>query len=79
MKISRLLYSRFSSIAISFIIGLGLATIFRKECQGGKCNIFYAPSELTNKDNVYKYNNKCFKLNNIAGTCNKDKTILNFA
>ena len=79
MKIKRLLYSEFSSIIISFILGLGLATLFRKECENGKCHIYHAPDELSDSTNIYKFNNKCFKINPIAGTCNKEKTTLNFA
>ena len=79
MKIQRLLYSKFSSIIISFIIGLGLATLFRNECNEGKCYVYYAPNELSNVENIYKYDNKCYKVNSIPMKCNKEKTILNFA
>ena len=79
MKIKRLLYSEFSSIIISFILGLGLATLFRTECEDGKCYLYYAPKELSDINNVYKFNNKCFKINPIAGSCDNSKTIINYA
>ncbi len=79
MKIQRLLYSKFSSIIISFILGLGLATLFRQECDSGKCYMYYAPNELKDTENIYKYDNNCYKLNSSAMKCNKDKTLITFA
>jgi len=79
MKLQRLLYSKFSSIIISFIIGLGLSTLFRNECNEGKCYVYYAPSELSVSKNIYKYDSKCYKLNSNPMKCSKEKTILKFA
>ncbi len=79
MNLKRLLYSKFSSIIISILLGLGFATMFRKECKDDSCFIYRAPPELSEKKNIYKYNNKCFKVKSKAGTCNSDKTTLLFA
>ena len=69
MKLQRLLYSKFSSIIISFIIGLGLATLFRNECNEGKCYVYYAPSELSDSKNIYKYDSKCYKYTPATTKC----------
>ena len=44
MNISRLLNSKYSKYIISFIIGLGLATLFRKACTKKNCLVFKAPN-----------------------------------
>lgn len=58
-------------IIISVVWGLGLAVLFRKVCKGRNCIIIKGPkpSELENK--VFKFENKCYKYNAIATSCNK--------
>ena len=43
MNIKRLLYGDVSKIFISVLLGLGLATLFRKVCKDRDCIIFRAP------------------------------------
>ena len=43
MNIRRLIYSKFGKNIISILLGLGLATIFRKACTDRNCMIFKAP------------------------------------
>ena len=44
MKIERLFHSDTGKIIISVLLGLGLATLFRKGCNGKNCLEFKAPS-----------------------------------
>ncbi len=46
MHIRRLIYSDFGRIVISILLGLGLATIFRKVCNDINCLIFKENLEL---------------------------------
>ena len=43
MNVKRWLHSDTSKYIISVILGLGLSTLFRKECIGDKCLQFLAP------------------------------------
>ena len=43
MNIRRLLYSEYSDVIISIILGFGLATMFRKICNERNCIVFHAP------------------------------------
>ena len=43
MYIRRILYSSFGQKLISILLGLGLATLFRKVCNDRNCLIFKGP------------------------------------
>ena len=55
INIQRLLHGQYSKYVISAILGLGLATLFRKVCNDRNCLVFYGP-----KTNSIK--NKSFSL-----------------
>ena len=46
---------------ISILLGLGLATLFRRDCEGRSCLEFKAPDLEDIKKKIFKYGNKCFK------------------
>lgn len=77
MYIRRLLYSPFGKIVISILLGLGLATMFRKVCKDRNCIVFKGPGNI--KDKIFKYNNKCYTYSSNAETCDKTKKIIPFA
>ena len=56
-------------IFISVIIGLGLASIFRKACKERDCIIIQGPSKEDTEKYFYKYNSECYKYNKIASDC----------
>jgi len=78
MNFKRLLYTDFGQIIISVLLGLGLATLFRKTCQDRKCIVFNAPPVEEIKDKIYKYNDKCYKFNLETSKCDKSKKIVEF-
>lgn len=65
--------------AISFILGMGLASLFRKACNDRNCIVFKAPSldEVTN--NIYEYNNKCYSFKEYATKCGGVEKQVSFA
>ena len=76
MNIKRLLHGKYSKYVISAILGIGLATLFRKACNSRNCLVFKAPSiEKINKQ-VFKYNNKCYTFKNSAQSCDINKKIV---
>lgn len=63
--------------AISFILGVGLASLFRKACNDRKCLMFQAPPLEEVTTNVYQYDNKCYKFKEYSTKCNeKEKEVL---
>ena len=79
MYIRRLIHSEFGKNIVSILLGLGLATLFRKVCKNRNCMIFKAPEIEKIKDKTFKYNNKCYKYIEKAESCDKNKKIVSFA
>jgi hypothetical protein len=57
------------SIMISVIIGLGLASFFRKICKDGRCIIIKGPDVNDITQNVYKLDNECYKYTPTTTKC----------
>ena len=51
--ISQILNNRVGVIVISIILGLGLASLFRRVCSGANCIIIKGPSTSEIKDRIF--------------------------
>lgn len=78
-NVMNLLYTDFGSIIISIVLGLGLASLFRKVCKHRNCMVFNAPSMKELNTNIYKYNDKCYTYKSEATKCETYKTTIPFA
>lgn len=76
MNINRILYGKYSKIIFSIILGIGLATIFRKSCDNRKCLNFISPNIDEIANNVYEFNDKYYKFIPKATTCDSNKKIV---
>lgn len=54
---------------ISFILGIGLASLFRKVCKDRNCIVFKAPDFDEVTKNTYTYGNKCYTFSKKAVSC----------
>ena len=80
MFMKRFTDSLFGRILISVLLGLGLATLFRKVCKDRKCMVFKAPDISEIKDKIFKYNDKCYQYTEKSESCNSThKKIVEFA
>ena len=79
MNIKKWLHSNTSKYIISIILGLGLSTLFRKECQGEDCIIFTSPPINELEKETYLYGDKCFTYKNKSEACDSQKKIVRFA
>lgn len=81
IDIKRLLNNKYTKYLISILLGLGLASLFRKVCNGKNCYNFVAPSlkDLKNieQKEIYKFDNKCYSFIPEATYCNENKKIIN--
>jgi|TARA_B000000475_G_C15635974_1_gene299512 hypothetical protein len=73
MNFKRLLYTDLGRMFLSIILGLGLATLFRKVCTEKNCLSFNGPiiSDLEGK--IYKHGNKCYKYSSNTDKCDSTK------
>ena len=76
MNLKRLISTPLGIVFISLLLGLGLATLFRKVCNDKNCIIFNGPiiSEFDKK--IYQYGNKCYQYDTTATNCDKTKKII---
>tara|TARA_B100000902_G_scaffold384971_1_gene425759 strand:- start:1083 stop:1322 length:240 start_codon:yes stop_codon:yes gene_type:complete len=79
MYLRRLIYGDAGKIIISIILGLGLATLFRKVCKDRDCIIFRAPNLEKIKNQIFKFDGKCYKFQENIEKCNKNRKIVEFA
>ena len=80
MFMKRFTDTLFGRILISILLGLGLATLFRKVCKDRKCMIFRAPDISNIKDKIFKYNDKCYQYTEKSQSCKThNKKIVDFA
>ena len=80
MNFKRLLYTDLGRIFISIILGLGVATLFRKICTDKSCIRFNGPIISDLEDKIYKHGEKCYKYNPNPQTCqDSSKKIIPFA
>ena len=79
MYLKRLIYGEPGKIIISIILGLGLATLFRKVCKDRDCIIFRAPDINKIKNQIFKFEGKCYKFSEEIERCDDKKKIVPFA
>ena len=79
MNFKRLLYSTIGKYIISILLGLGLATLFRKVCNERNCIVFRGPKLNKIKNQIFKFNDRCYKFNEQIEKCSDDKKIVEFA
>lgn len=78
MGLKQLLHTQTGGYIISIVLGLGLASLFRKACQNRKCMKFEAPSSADIEKYVYHYDDptKCFKYDPHITKCDAKKQII---
>lgn len=79
MYLSKFVHSEIGRTLMSIILGLGLATFFRKMCSGKNCIVSKAPPLEEIEDKIYKFDGKCYELEKNAENCDKSKKIVSFA
>ena len=79
-NLTKIIHTKYGRILLSMLLGLGLASLFRKSCESRNCLMFHAPSFKEINENVYKYDNKCYKFKEHSVKCNaKNKKQVRFA
>ena len=74
INMQRLLNSKSGQIAISIILGFGLATLFRQVCKDKNCITFHGP--VISEEDVYKHDEKCQTYSLASAKCDSTKKII---
>lgn len=78
-KIKRLLYSKYSKYIISFVLGFGLATLFRKICKDKSCYKFKSPKIESFFKKFFEFDNDCISYSAKPVKCDLNKKIIEIA
>jgi len=76
MNFKRLLNTELGRILISILLGLGLASLFRKVCNDRDCIIFNGPVITELEGKTYKYGEHCYQYSMHADKCDPNKRII---
>lgn len=71
MFLSNIMNDPVGRIIVSVVLGLGLASIFRKVCNGNSCVIVKGPSIEEIKKFYYKIEDDCYKYTPVASQCDR--------
>ena len=77
-NLTKAMHTKFGKIVISAILGLGLASLFRRVCDKRNCLVFHAPPLAEINKNVYSHSGKCYTFAADSVQCNKDKQMVDF-
>tara|TARA_B100001123_G_scaffold229218_1_gene257848 strand:- start:15 stop:239 length:225 start_codon:yes stop_codon:yes gene_type:complete len=67
--ITRIMNSSIGINLVSVILGLGLASLFRKVCRENNCIVIKGPPLQNVKDKTFKFDNKCYQYEPVASKC----------
>jgi hypothetical protein len=79
MYLDKFVHSPTGKILMSIILGIGLATFFRTACKGKRCRIVTSPPTEDLEGQIYKFNEKCYKMEKNAIQCSKNKETVRIA
>ena len=71
--IKLILEIKIGNIILSVVLGLGLASLFRKVCKTNNCIIIKGSDPDLIKNNTFRYDKKCYKYSMLATDCKKNK------
>lgn len=79
-KFKKLLQSHTGKVIISVILGLGLATLFRKICNDddSNCIVYKGKDNKEIKGKTFKFNNKCYQYDVVGVSCDDKKNIISY-
>lgn len=79
MNLSKFIHTKSGKVVSSIILGLGLASLFRRICNKGNCIIYKAPPFDDIVGKIFEYNDSCYVFEPISVTCDNKKQIVEFA
>ena len=75
-KFRVLLYTKYGQVLLSCILGLGLATVFRRAGKSGNCIVHRIPSREDIQTKLYKEDGECFRVSLNEKQCDDTKEIV---
>jgi hypothetical protein len=76
MNFKRLLTTQTGIFFISVLLGLGLATLFRKVCNDKNCIVFNGPILNEVEGKIFEEDGECYTYTLTKEACNSNKKII---
>jgi len=76
MNFKRLLDTSLGRFFISVLLGLGIATLFKKACTDKNCIRFNGPILSEMDEKIYQYGEKCYTYTTNHAKCDNTKQII---
>ena len=73
------IHTPLGKVVVSILLGLGLASIFRRVCEDRQCLVFRPPDAKQVEESVYKHDGQCYKYKATGTTCRKGIRRVSFA
>lgn len=77
LQLTKFLENPEGRIIMSIILGFGLASLFKMSCSGKNCIVYNTALDDNIENNIYGYNDDCYKYSRKQVTCNSDKKTVN--
>ena len=74
-NLGKFVHTKTGKTIMSIILGLGLASLFRKVCKNYNCIQFYAAPLHKIEGKIFQIGNKCVKYNYETAKCDDGKLI----
>lgn len=79
--VQNIMYTDRGRIVLSIILGLGLASLFRKYCKGKNCYEFIGPEQTEVRNKIYSFdsnNSTCYKMKEKNVKCGNKEKLINY-
>lgn len=77
-NISAAMHTKLGQTIVAIILGIGLASLFRKTCSKSDCYDFKAPPTKEILNTAYQYGDGCYEFTTETKKCSSSKQV-NFA
>lgn len=79
MNFKRLLNNPVGQFFVSVLLGLGLATLFRRVCTDKSCLVFHGPVIQEFEGKIYRHGEKCYQYKVTPNKCDSTKRIIDIS
>ncbi len=74
-NIIKSMHTEFGKVVISIILGIGLASIFRRTCHAKECYNFQSPKTSEIEATTYLHGGSCYKFKAHTQNCAESKRV----
>lgn len=67
--VSKLMYTYSGQVALAVVLGMGMAGLFKKSCEGGRCVVVYGPDTSEINRTIYRVGEKCYRFKPKVAEC----------